>query len=349
MQFASRLGALVLLLLTCACGSGSTPPPAPTDLTGAWFLTLVHGPVDDDPIHVTMVQTGSAVTATLSCNGDFPTGAGTYTAGHLTVTFDLGGSDMVVLDATATGPSLFGTYTAPGDSGSIRLDPTPIVLDCAHACDPFTVTKFVSTDFTELVKIEEISLLRSAAGHDYVDGCESCRSMKHYFAPYPAFAVNGTIEVRSPVDGIVVSISNEGHGASIGLENKQIHIRSSLHPEYTFIFFHMDLVSAAIAPGKVVTAGELVAHARLEYPDLNEVAHDFDIAVRYRTPYGGRYVSYFDVMTDALFATYQARGVSTRADLVLTAAQRDADPLTCLPDETFTSFGTLPIWFVLGP
>src|SRR5271157_4106095 len=41
----------------------------------------------------------------------------------------------------------------------------------------------VEADYIELPKIASISKFRSAAGHDYSDAFESCRSMKHYFRP----------------------------------------------------------------------------------------------------------------------------------------------------------------------
>jgi len=306
----------------------------------------VRGTVADDPLHLTIAQAGTALDAELTCNGDMPLGTGTYDGLDFTLTFDLGGGDAVVLTGTPAGWGIAGDFTAPGDSGDFWLERTTIELDCAFACDPVAPVRFVGTDFTELDKIEEISLFRSAAGHDYSDLCESCRSMKHYYAPFLEFRDNGLVAVYSPVDGTVVSVTAEGHGDSLGGENKQVRIRSSLHPEYTFILFHVDLLANPVEPGDAVVAGEQVGTGRLHYPDLAEYAHDFDVAVRLHTLFGDRYVSFFDVMTDALFATYVARGASSRSDFVLTKAARDADPLTCL-DEEFTSVGSLPLWFVL--
>jgi hypothetical protein len=59
-------------------------------------------------------------------------------------------------------------------------------------------------------------------------------------------------------------------------------------------------------------------------------------------------VSYFNVMTDDVFQEYEARGASSRDRFVITAAERDADPLTCEGEE-FSSGGTLPEWFNLVP
>lgn len=213
-------------------------------------------------------------------------------------------------------------------------------------CDPPAVTPFVTTDFVELGRISEISRFRSAAGHDYSDACESCRSMKHYFAPYDQYRNNDSLVVRSPVEGTIVGIDDEGHGASPPGKNKQVWIRSSSHRDYTFILFHLDLASSAIVEGKMLTAGERIGTARMYYPDLDEYAHDFDIAVRVHSGGNERYVSWFQTITDDLFVTYQARGVASRADLIIDESARDSDRLTC-NGQQFNSTGLLPSWVTL--
>ncbi|MHC5011943.1 MAG: M23 family metallopeptidase [Planctomycetota bacterium] len=348
MRSISAIVTLFLLPTLLACGGGGGGGAPPGELTGPWLFYLTDGGIDDDPMHMTLVQTGTDVSAELTCDGEFPEGTGTYVGGALSLTFDLGGGDSLMLSGTSDPAGFTGTYDLPSETGTWRMETTAITLDCAFACEPYPVTQFVSQDFTDLSKIQEISLFRSAAGHDYSDACESCRSMKHYYNPMDPYRDNGLLPIYAPVDGMVISVQDEGHGASPGLTNKQVRIRSTLHPEYTFILFHVDLDSAAIAPGAMLSAGDLVGHAHMWYPDLSEFAHDFDIAVRYHTLFGERYVSFFDVMTDVLFASYQVRGVPSRAHLVLTEAMRDADPLTCI-GETFTSSGTLPVWFILAP
>ncbi|MBI3872481.1 MAG: hypothetical protein HY304_05335 [candidate division Zixibacteria bacterium] len=72
-----------------------------------------------------------------------------------------------------------------------------------------------------------------------------------------------------------------------------------------------------------------------------------DMAVRVATPAGWRLISYFDVMTDSLFQSYLSRGVSSRNQLIITKAERDADSLTC-DGETFTSDGHLENWISLN-
>ncbi|MDP1726189.1 MAG: hypothetical protein Q8M15_13105, partial [Bacteroidota bacterium] len=61
----------------------------------------------------------------------------------------------------------------------------------------------------------------------------------------------------------------------------------------------------------------------------------------------GRMVSYFDVITDGVFNDYFNRGVQTRADLIISKAKRDANPLTCNGD-TFIGTDTLVNWVVLN-
>lgn len=344
MSLSRRSAAAVLLGTLCACGGGAGGSLA--DLTGTWLLTPSVSGTEDDPLHFTLLQVGTSVRAERTCDASWPAGTGTWDGVVFALSFDFGGGDVLALTGAASGAGLAGSFTSSGSSGTFVLDRTSLVLDCAHACDPVTPPRFVEADFADLSKMHEISLFRSSAGHDYSDGCEDCRSMKHYFAPFVRHLVNGDVVVKSPVAGEIVSITNEGHGASVGLENKQVRIRSSLHPEVTFILFHVDL-AASLAAGDPVAAGDLIGTGRLVYPDLAEVAHDIDVAVRVHTPFGERYVSWFDVLTDALFATYMARGAASRSDFVLTQAQRDADPLSCT-GETFTSTGALPVWFVLS-
>jgi hypothetical protein len=61
----------------------------------------------------------------------------------------------------------------------------------------------------------------------------------------------------------------------------------------------------------------------------------------------GRMVSFFDVITDAVFNLYQNRGVANRNDMIIPKAVRDANPLTCSGD-TFVSSDTLENWVTLN-
>jgi hypothetical protein len=340
------LAVAAALAMLCRCGGWGGGGGGLVDLTGGWILEPEEGGIPGDAYHLTLAQAGTDVTATFTCKAGFSVGAGTWEAGTLTLSFDFGGGGAFVLTGHGDGDGLAGTYSMPEGSGTWEMERAGD-LACANACEPVVIAPFVDVDFTDLDFIEEISLFRSSAGHDYSDDCESCRSMKHYFAPYAEFLVNGVVPVRSPVAGLVVSVEAEGHGASVGDENKQVRIRSSLHPQVTFVLFHVDVV-AGLAAGDVVAAGDAIGTARLVYPDLAEVAHDFDVAVRVHTLLADRLLSWFDVVTDDLFATYVARGAAARSDFVITEAARDADPLSCT-GQAFDGPGALPAWFELDP
>jgi hypothetical protein len=60
----------------------------------------------------------------------------------------------------------------------------------------------------------------------------------------------------------------------------------------------------------------------------------------------GRMVSYFEVITDALFSEYSKRGIIHRDDVIISKATRDANPLTCSGD-VFVSSDTIENWVVL--
>lgn len=229
--------------------------------------------------------------------------------------------------------------------GSVQLplaeieDPTMffrVVCSSSYIGDYYDIVSngiphFVSTDYIELEKIEAVSRFRSSAGHDYSDEFESCRSMKHYFQP-GAGVEWGDILIRSPVDGIIVSLREEWAGT-------QMRIKSTVQPAFYFTIFHIAL-SPPLSEGDTVYDGQLLG-THIGNQTMS------DIAVEVSTPEGQRLVSYFDVMEDTLFTNYIARGVSARSDLIITQAERDADPLTC-DGETFLTYGTLPNWVNLS-
>ncbi len=92
--------------------------------------------------------------------------------------------------------------------------------DRYYDIDTFGVPKLVTHDITQLEKVNMISKFRSGTGHDYSDGYETCRSMKHYYAPYEKYIKNHEIKVYAPVDGVIHSVVDEGYGSNVGLTNK---------------------------------------------------------------------------------------------------------------------------------
>jgi hypothetical protein len=174
----------------------------------------------------------------------------------------------------------------------------------------------VTADYIELGCVVRVSRFRSGVGHDYSDGVESCRSMKHYFVP-------GTYPVRifSPVSGSISYLTEEWAGTQVGIAAGA----------RTFVIFHVSLLSS-IQVGDPVSAGQQIG------THIGSQTWS-DIAVWE----GGRLVSYFDVMTDAVFQNYRSRGVGAKSDLIISQAARDADPLTCNGD-TFVNAGHIPNW-----
>jgi len=193
------------------------------------------------------------------------------------------------------------------------------------------IPKFVDVNYIELEKIERISKFRSSEGHDYSDDFESCRSMKHYYSPYDTLIWND-VKVYSPVAGTISRIREEWAGT-------QLEIRSEEYPAITFVLFHMDLLEQPKVGDKLTKGQQLGTHIGTQTTS--------DIAVGVNTNKGYRLVSYFDVMSDSLFQKYQVRGVTSRADAIISKEDRDADPLSC-DGETFTSRGTLENWVVLN-
>ncbi|MFH1688627.1 MAG: hypothetical protein ABIE42_00135 [Candidatus Eisenbacteria bacterium] len=192
------------------------------------------------------------------------------------------------------------------------------------------IPRFVAVDCITLDDIYRISKFRSGVGHDYSDDFESCRSMKHYFQP--SFDVDwSTVEVFSPVDGTVSRMWEEWAGT-------QVQVRSGERPAFFFNVFHINL-SDPLVVGDSLSAGQ---------PLGNHIGAQTmsDIAVWVNTPSGPKLISYFDVMTDSLFQGYQARGLSSREDAVISRDARDADPLSCYQEE-FADTGNIANWVVL--
>ena len=203
---------------------------------------------------------------------------------------------------------------------------------CHWDVDAWGCPQFVNVNYIDLDRIHKISRFRSAIGHDFSDDFESCRSMKHYFW------LNGdagweSARLYAPVDGKIARRFDEFLGT-------QVWIRSHEYPDFEFRIFHIQLQDTTLAEGDAVMAGQLLGthFSTRTYSD---------IAVFVETPRGRKLVSYFEVMSDALFQCYQARGLALRSDAIISRQQRDAAPLSC-SGETFTAgMGALEDWVTL--
>lgn len=190
--------------------------------------------------------------------------------------------------------------------------------------------QFIQRDFIDLDKIYSISKFRSGSGHDFSRGTgETCRSMKHYFnvqetkekfvqwdknngLPPPDGKTD--IAIYSPVDGKIMSAEEEQ--TPIG---RQIYIRPDSAPGYTVRLFHVYL-NDGIGKGTKVKAGEKIG--------VIGAYQNTDIAIT-AGRFGGPFISYFQLVPDDIFAKYQARGVESRDELIITKEYRDAHPLQC--------------------
>jgi hypothetical protein len=225
-----------------------------------------------------------------------------------------------------------GTAVVRASAGGKTAEATIYVGAATYDYATLGAPRVVTADYIDLSKIERISRFRSTVGHSYTDGSETCRSMKHYFQPKSALDWR-TVDVYSPVDGTIFGIANDG---AFG---KQLVIRPRLAPVVNVALFHVS-VDSSIGQDAWVNAGDRIGRhaAQNTYSD---------IAVSIGPKEGGRLISYFEAMTDAVFATYQTRGVSSRSAMIVTQAERDADPVPCVGESQFTISGKLPDWVTL--
>jgi hypothetical protein len=245
------------------------------------------------------------------------------------------GMDLALGGAVAADPILSAAIEPvvqahPGEElklKSIVAPPSRGVLDP----DTHGLPRFVEVDYVELPKIASISKFRSAVGHDYSDGFESCRSMKHYFKPGEDVTWSG-VRLFSPVAGVIVAIEQEWAGTKIEIESTEF-------PAITFTIFH-------VKPRQGLHQGEKVAAAQALGSHIGEQTYS-DIAVRVNTSRGRKLISYFQVMADPLFAQYRARGLASRDLVIIPKERRDTDPLTCREGQ-FTSHGHTEDWVALG-
>ena len=74
--------------------------------------------------------------------------------------------------------------------------------------------KFIAASHIKINDIAHVSKFRSSAGHDFSDSFETCCSMKHYFIPIDQYGTRFTQPIYSPVDGVVLYLSEPSGGHS---------------------------------------------------------------------------------------------------------------------------------------
>jgi hypothetical protein len=184
--------------------------------------------------------------------------------------------------------------------------------------DDMAHPRFITSNFTDLSKIANISRFRSQAGHAYVDQYETTNqySMKHYFWPKTAYKNSSSaIEIYAPANAIVVNIGWESHEMMPGkLRGFHVDLCPVNAPDYVITIFHVN-ITAGLFVGEYVKDGQVIGHA-----DTRDAAN-FDIAIALHLPFGEtRCVSYFAVMDDSVFYMFAARGVLTREQAIIPRA-----------------------------
>ena len=219
------------------------------------------------------------------------------------------------------------------------VDNIPYTTNYPHASEnPYNsalygLPKFILKNYIELDKIDSISRFRSGTGHDYSDSFESCRNMKHYFKP--RYDVDWSlVKIFSPVNGTIGNIFADS------IWGKQLWIIPFGMPAFNVSIFHVNLMAPLNIGDTVWSGQQLGTHFGHQTTS--------DIAIQITTPNGTfQRASYFEVMTDKLFACYMSRGVMTRDTLIISKAARDADPLLPCNGQQFFYHGTINNWITL--
>lgn len=228
-----------------------------------------------------------------------------------------------------------GTATVTARYGGQTTQATIHVGATTYDLASLGAPKVLDANYVDLPKIERISRFRSTVGHSYVDGSgETCRSMKHYYQPYYPDVDWTTVDIYAPASGTILTITPDG---TFG---KKILLRPRDLPAMNIEIFHFNPDPGIVVDGWLNAGDHIGKHAS------NNTSSD--IAVYFGGREDGTLVSYFETMTDAVFAEYQARGVPSRAAAIITKAERDADPVPCAGESQFTEHGTLPDWLVLN-
>ncbi len=336
MQTALRVsGAAAILVATLTLMSCGDSNRGHADFSGRYYVCL--GSIER--IVMDIVRDGRDVTFSAS-GAAFPiAGIGRIDGLNIHLSADIPGLGIFTLDAA----TLDGGETFAGDArivGAARMEAT---VTGQHApwptydLDPSDVPRFASSDAIDLSTIARVSRFRSGEGHDYSDDFESCRSMKHYYFPKDG-VLRSTVRLYAPVDGTVIGTIEEYEGGTLS-KGKQVGIRPDGYPAFWAIVFHVNLDSP-LTVGDRVTAGQLLGTSAKQDGTVT------DVAFWVHTPIGNRLLSFFECMSDSVFVNYQTRGVATRETPIITRAERDADPLTCI-GEQFEDPGHIANWVEL--
>ena len=337
-----KLLLLTILLSLAACGnspgSHNLVPPA-ADYSGSYHMIFSGTP----NWTLTLTQADSDMAASIDGEGMTIDASGTVSGNRVDLTAEVPdmGTMTIMVQFAGDAQSFEGGYSfsPPGHMyGSVIGQ----VADWATYDASGGLPQFVQEEYIGMSRMEKLSRFRSGAGHDFSDDFESCRSMKHYYVPASDGSTWSTIPVYSPADTEVVGVDLEYIGADPA--GYKLALESTDNPGIYFTIFHMTPDTAPLL-GDTFAAGQLIG------THIGNVTSS-DIAVGiYNTGSQWLLASFFDVMTDAFFTDNYVTpnaNILSRADLIISKAERDADPLTC-DGETFTPGGSLPDYVILGP
>jgi hypothetical protein len=234
------------------------------------------------------------------------------------------------------GPSVravgVGTATLRASAGGQTAEAVVHVGAATYDYGALGAPRVLEANYIDLSKIERVSRFRSTVGHSFTTGVESCRSMKHYFQPKVSLDWT-SVDVYAPAAGTIWLIRSDG-----GL-GYQVSLRPRALAALTVMIFHVNL-DPGLVRGTWVEAGDHIGrHASSSTMS--------DIALLFGNFPGGTLISFFESMTDAVFAQFQARGVPSREAAIITQAERDADPVPCAGEQQFLVHGRLPDWIDL--
>ncbi|MAR37518.1 MAG: hypothetical protein CL715_04190 [Chloroflexi bacterium] len=222
-----------------------------------------------------------------------------------------------------------------GGGATTSSEPTGPTVDLSN------LPKFVTNNFIDLDPFNSITKFRGAYGHDYSATDEeydptgkSCRSMKHYFEAYTldqrwagqfgSYDTKGNVNYYAPTAGKIIDVVHGTFGRDNGSEGEewQFTIESSEYPSVNIKFHHVNL-EKHLQGGGNVQAGEF----------LGTIARDNgqgEIAAYVLLGKGTlKYVSFFELITDDIFALYESRGLKNRSDVIISREDRESNPIPC--------------------
>lgn len=325
----------VLLVGLCLLVIRGCSDSNPVDFSGRFYVTM--GPNPRGIMDVT--QSDSTIIFTLDGAGISVEGTGTVTENTMTLSasFAQFGPFEASLTSTDDGESFSGLWTITGETfmeGTLAGTRTQWET---YDIETLGIPLFISVDCIELSKMERVSKFRSGHGFDYSDDFETCRSMKHSFALKPG-ENPATCQIFAPFDGIVIGSLEDWEGTTIW-KGTTIGFQPDSFNAFWVLIFHVNLHSA-LQVGDHVNAGQLLGKPQKEDGGTT-------IAVWVHTPGGDKLLSYFQVISNNLFALYQQRGFHSREVAIISKEERDAHPLTCQGEEIIDT-GSLAHWFIMN-